>query len=271
MQKTFIVLAMLAMFASSAKADIIDTTEPGLFGPGGISSFTSFTFSNGVTADINVVGVDGANGDSLALDLNRAGIGVVNGAVNNTEILQFDFTNVQAPAGFTFVSFEFTAVLSQTRGTGGNGFVFASNDTADAFVDGSLTAFAGSDISGDGVDQGSALLASDDGSPALAGNTFLFADNGGPVPFTTAIGIGNVTGGPRIQAIHVTAIIEPVSDCVLGDVNTDGAVDFLDISPFITALTSGGIQCEADINEDGAVNFLDISPFIAILISAGNP
>ena len=175
-----------------ASSDIIDTTEPGLFGAGGISSFTSFTFGNGVTADINVVGVDESNGASLALDLNRAGIGVVNGSVGGTEILQFDFTNVQAPAGFTFVSFEFTAVLSQTRGTGGNGFVFASNDTADALVDGSLTAFAGSDISGDGVDQGSALLASDDGSPALAGNTFLFADNGGPVPFTTAIGIGNV-------------------------------------------------------------------------------
>ena len=147
------------------------------------------------------------------MNLNRAGIGIVNGNVGDTELLQFDFTNVQAPAGFTFSNFEFTGLLSQTRGTGGgNGFVFASGDTADAFVDGALTAFAGSDISGAGVDQGSSLLAIDDGDPTTAGNTFLFADDGGPVSFNTAIGIGNVTGGPRIQAIHLTAIIEAVPE-----------------------------------------------------------
>ena len=212
MQKTFIVLAMLAMFASSAKADIVDLTESGSFGTaGGITSFTPFTFSNGVTADINVVGVDASDGSSLPLDVIRGGIGVDNGNVGGTEILQFGFTNVQAPAGFTFSNFEFTGLLSQTRADN-NGFVFASGDTADAFVDGALTAFAGSDISGAGVDQGSSLLAIDDGDPASAGNTFLFADNGGPVSFTTAIGIGNVTGGPRIQAIHLTAIIEAVPE-----------------------------------------------------------
>ena len=206
MQKTFIFLAMLAMFASSAKADIVDVTESGTLGAGGITSFTAFTFGNGVTADINVV--NGA--DMQDLNLNRAGIGIGNGQVADDEILQFDFTNVVAPAGFTFVNFEFTGLLSQTRGTGGgNGFVFASDDTADAFVDGSQTAFTGSDISGAGVDQGSSLLAIDDGDPTTAGNTFLFADAAGPVPFTTAIGIGGVTGGPRIQAIHVTANIVP--------------------------------------------------------------
>ena len=215
MQKTFIVLAMLAMFASSAKADIVDVTESGPFATaGGITSFTPFTFGNGVTAVINVVGVDESDGSSLPLNVLRAGIGIDNGNVGGTEILQFDFSSVQAPAGFTFSNFEFTGLLSQTRSTGGNGFVFQSGDNADAFVDGSLTAFVGSDISGAGVDQGSSLLGVDDGAPATAGNTFLFADNGGPVPFTTAIGIGNVSGGPRIQAIHVSAIIEPVSVAV---------------------------------------------------------
>ena len=221
MQKTIIVLAMLAMFASSAKADIVDVTESGSFGTaGGITSFTPFTFGNGVTADINVVGVDESDGSSLPLNVIRAGIGIDNGNVGGTEILQFNFTNVQAPAGFTFSNFEFTGLLSQTRSTGGNGFVFQSGDNADAFVDGLLTAFVGSDISGAGVDQGSSLLGVDDGAPATAGNTFLFADNGGRVPFTTAIGIGNVTGGPRIQAIHVSAIIvavpEPSSLALLG-------------------------------------------------------
>ena len=52
---------------------------------------------------------------------------------------------------------------------------------------------------------------------------------------------------------------------LLGDVNRDGVVDFLDISPFITVLASASFQTEADINMDLEVDFLDISPFILIL------
>ena len=57
-----------------------------------------------------------------------------------------------------------------------------------------------------------------------------------------------------------------VEPSVVGDVNGDGFVDFLDISPFISALSTGEFQSEADINEDDQVNFLDISPFIGLLI-----
>ena len=55
-----------------------------------------------------------------------------------------------------------------------------------------------------------------------------------------------------------------------GDVNRNGGVDFLDISPFINVLSSGTYQFEADMNDDGVVNFLDISPFITRL-SQGPP
>ena len=55
---------------------------------------------------------------------------------------------------------------------------------------------------------------------------------------------------------------------LLGDVNQDGIVNFLDISPFIGLLSAGDTQAEADIDQNGTVNFLDISPFIGIL--AGN-
>ena len=64
------------------------------------------------------------------------------------------------------------------------------------------------------------------------------------------------------------AFIAPVPETILGDVNLDGNVNFLDISPFISVLSTGDNQAEADCNEDGEVNFLDISPFIGIL--AGN-
>ena len=54
---------------------------------------------------------------------------------------------------------------------------------------------------------------------------------------------------------------------LLGDVDVNGVVNFLDISPFIAALSIGAYLAEADVNQDGAVNFLDISSFIAILSS----
>ena len=56
-----------------------------------------------------------------------------------------------------------------------------------------------------------------------------------------------------------------IVDMVLGDVNQDSAVDFLDISPFIGVLAAGEFQFEADVDQNGVVNFLDIPAFIAIL------
>ena len=61
------------------------------------------------------------------------------------------------------------------------------------------------------------------------------------------------------------ALASVVSEVLLGDINMDGTVNFLDISPFVGALAAGEFQASADINQDGVVNFLDISPFIDIL------
>ena len=61
-----------------------------------------------------------------------------------------------------------------------------------------------------------------------------------------------------------------VGQSVLGDVNRDGAVSFLDITPFITILGTSTFQLEADIDRNGAVNFLDIAPFINILADPPN-
>ena len=52
---------------------------------------------------------------------------------------------------------------------------------------------------------------------------------------------------------------------LLGDINLDGAVDFMDVSLFVSLLSVGDFQEEADINEDNAVDFLDIGPFVGIL------
>ena len=56
-----------------------------------------------------------------------------------------------------------------------------------------------------------------------------------------------------------------VANLLLGDANLDGVVNFLDISAFISVLSSGAYLEEADCNEDGVLNFLDIPSFIAIL------
>ena len=54
-------------------------------------------------------------------------------------------------------------------------------------------------------------------------------------------------------------------ETLLGDVNGDNMVDFLDIAPFISILSAGDFQLEADVDLSGEVNFADISLFIALL------
>ena len=52
-----------------------------------------------------------------------------------------------------------------------------------------------------------------------------------------------------------------------GDVNCDGAVNLLDIQPFVDAVTSGQFDEKADTNQDGVVNLLDVDWFVFALTS----
>ena len=95
---------------------------------------------------------------------------------------------------------------------------------------------------------------------------------------------GNDNGGGRLQLRETTTALAGsgrrdlrfsvsgvvADDVIKGDVNMDGEVTFLDISPFIMALSlPDAAPAEADCNCDGNVNFLDISVFINIL-AGGN-
>lgn len=57
------------------------------------------------------------------------------------------------------------------------------------------------------------------------------------------------------------------SPVILGDVDMNGVVDFVDIPAFIAILQAGDFKAEADVNQDTVVNFQDIPAFIAILIA----
>jgi len=63
----------------------------------------------------------------------------------------------------------------------------------------------------------------------------------------------------------------PATPFLLGDVNCDGVVDLLDVSPFASALTdpAGFPGCDilrADMNQDDLVNGADVQPFVNALV-----
>ena len=71
---------------------------------------------------------------------------------------------------------------------------------------------------------------------------------------------------PATRGIIVAGLaIRLASPPLPGDVNCDGMVDFLDIAPFIVAVTNGMNDPKADINLDSSVDFLDVNPFIGLL------
>ena len=76
--------------------------------------------------------------------------------------------------------------------------------------------------------------------------------------------VSDSRGGSATANITVTT--EAVNNFLLGDVSLDGAVNFLDIAPFIAILQTGGYQDEADIDRNGSVDFLDIGAFINLLL-----
>ena len=117
------------------------------------------------------------------------------------------------------------------------------------------------------IDGQSATTANESGLPDAGYITLtnLSTDGAGNLEITVTRTVQLFVAGLTITAVEPVVVV----DCVLGDVNTDGTVDFFDIQPFIDVLSTGGMQCEADIDEDGDVTFFDIQPFINILSGNG--
>ena len=131
--------------------------------------------------------------------------------------------------------------MLQTRTPLGN-----QNQTLFEFQATRVNPFAEGDVNGDGVvDSADEMIVS-----GLQGSTF--EDD-------------NYTLAADVDSDGVIDVVDLNFFRALGDVNLDGTVNFLDISPFIAVLSTGDFQTQADIDQNGRVDFLDISPFIAIL------
>jgi len=103
------------------------------------------------------------------------------------------------------------------------------------------------------------------GTTDIVNVLFRNANNAGGVA-ENDIYIDDIYINPSASDLSDPAVDVPCDSMVVkGDVNLDGSISFLDISPFIQVLAAMGFQDEADVNCDGVVSFLDIQPFITIL------
>lgn len=78
-----------------------------------------------------------------------------------------------------------------------------------------------------------------------------------------------ISGRPIAAEVYLdhkpSSYLTTPSAPVMGDVNRDQVVNFLDIGPFIFLLSTNGFQDEADMDQNGVVNFVDIGPFVALM------
>ena len=74
------------------------------------------------------------------------------------------------------------------------------------------------------------------------------------------------TGGTTFYSLQAGGEFSLEEMLSLGDLNCDGAVDLLDVQPFVNAVLSGEFVAKADINQDGVVDLLDVEPFVLLLV-----
>ena len=179
-------------------------------------------------------------------------VNISGGAVGDGFIASFSTVNVSGGSVGNDFIIRRDSILNISGGSMGVGFPFDRNVEVNIF--GTQFLLNGQLLEGLVIDEPFTITAN---FPELSG---VLAD-GSPFDFTSTPEFGPVFRGATLTV----TLTEP--NVLLGDVNLDGVVNFLDISSFIGVLSAGGFQAEADCNEDGSVNFLDISVFISILSS----
>lgn len=219
--------------------------------------------------EMNEFGLGGSSG-TLTFDSANTGLGFTFSITADRTVGSSD-----PAAGFTYNDQEGGDIFRTGALSPGDVSDFEDDDVTFRFLGGDEIYGFGFDLLDSNVSTGETISVFDKSDNLLAD----FELPQGPVGFinnffigvTSETAIGRITfdenSGSDDIAIRDFRFAKSVTQIpeLLGDVNLDGLVNFLDISPFISVLSTGGFQAEADIDLSGDVNFLDITPFIAIL------
>ena len=266
-------VAVLLTFINIASAQVVFDGGPDGTGIDFFVEANWVDMATGLDPADNTIGPNGTDG-TIGFDLTIGGDFDVEGATANG--------NIRLDSGLTLTlegnATLFSQVFSAPTGAEIN-IVLADNSELTVTQNIARTAF---DLSGsaDLIFTGSepeftndSINLSSDWTGSITttnSNRMLLQGASGQALFNVATIDGVVASSDDIVTEQVGgSIVHTLADTnsvLVGDVNRDGVVDFLDISPFITFLSFGAdFRDEADIDRNGIVDFLDISPFITLL------
>ena len=95
--------------------------------------------------------------------------------------------------------------------------------------------------------------------------SFLVGFEPGSILLTNSYDGNSANGNNGSVYMLVSPTANMLPKILLGDVNLDGVVNLLDVTPFVDLISAGTFQLEGDTNEDGVVNLLDVDAFVDIL------
>lgn len=232
-----------------------------LIAGGVFSSVVSAQVINVAFSSANVDITSGAGTVDATIDIT-----ITNFAVSPLPVAGYSFfLEIEPPGGSLPTGVTFGTPAANYASGNGAGFLLGAN------IDGTLNLTpAAGDLGLGQIQFFDAALANGDSEVLLTVN--LVIDRATAVAGDYIVSLSNEgqnsissTSGSEVFTSTTGTLTLSADQFLLGDVDLSGAVNFLDISPFISLLSMGGFQDEADIDRSGGLNFLDISPFIAIL------
>ena len=271
---------------SQAQITIDASRDTGIFGAGfdgnGVPSFTSRNLGGHTHAPVGRANSDRVNRGLFDFDIVGS---LPAGATVASAVFEFEVTQqggIQGTGGDDFDLHVITTAWVEGTGVGNigedtfDGASWASTDGTATWTnlggDFNATPLGSVNVVGPDGTNGEAPIVFQITSPALADYVQDVVDgavtnNGLLLKTATEAVFGSASRVTTIEGGNAAKLIVTVEDdmIMIGDVNMDGAVNLLDIGPFVDLISTNTFQAEADINGDGAVNLLDVGPFVDIL------